>query len=216
LKAGRQTRDFLALFRKSREPLDILRGGMTFEGSPLFALYVSGSEELKFHLQNNSATTGGRQKIGSASFESVKVALEAAASTEALALEKGMIVLSTAVSGGPFIGLLGTVWGVMETFSGIARANSASLTTMAPGVAGALIATVIGLLVAIPAMFAYNFMVTTIRAITQEMDAYGSQFATAIQHAYVDSRVLSDESGTAVFVKSDFESNAPLTVAETA
>jgi biopolymer transport protein ExbB/TolQ len=74
------------------------------------------------------------------------------------------------VAGGPFIGLLGTVWGVMETFAGIARANAASLTAMAPGVAGALIATVTGLLLAIPAMFAYNFMVTTIRGITQELD----------------------------------------------
>src|SRR5205085_7985494 len=97
-------------------------------------------------------------KISATSFESVKVALERAASSQAMALEKGMIVLSTAVAGGPFIGLLGTVWGVMETFSGIARAASASLTAMAPGVAGALIATVVGLFVAIPAMFAYNFM----------------------------------------------------------
>jgi biopolymer transport protein ExbB/TolQ len=66
------------------------------------------------------------------SFDSVKVSLERVAGAQAMALEKGMIVLSTAVAGGPFIGLLGTVWGVMETFSGIARANSASLTAMAP------------------------------------------------------------------------------------
>jgi biopolymer transport protein ExbB/TolQ len=102
-------------------------------------------------------------------------------------------VLSTAVAGGPFIGLLGTVWGVMETFSGIAKANSASLTAMAPGVAGALIATVVGLFVAIPAMFAYNFMVTSIRAITQELDNFATEFATAIEHAYVDNRPLSEE-----------------------
>ena len=67
-----------------------------------------------------------------------------------MGLEKGMIVLSTAVAGGPFIGLLGTVWGVMSTFASIAENNSASLTTMAPGVAAALVATVTGLLVAIP------------------------------------------------------------------
>ena len=100
--------------------------------------------------------------------------MEEAAAAEAMSLEKGMIVLSTAVAGGPFIGLLGTVWGVMETFAGIANAGAASLTAMAPGVAGALICTVIGLLVAIPAMFSYNFMVTTIRAITQELDGFAS------------------------------------------
>src|SRR5208283_3497726 len=132
-------------------------------------------------------------KMSQGSFDSVRVSLERAASAQALALEKGMIVLSTAVAGGPFIGLLGTVWGVMETFSGIARANAASLTAMAPGVAGALICTVIGLLVAIPAMFAYNFMVTTIRAITQELDAFASEYATALEHKYVDNRSLAEE-----------------------
>ena len=104
-----------------------------------------------------------------------------------------MIVLSTAVAGGPFIGLLGTVWGVMETFSGIGIAKAATLTAMAPGVAGALIATVVGLFVAIPAMFAYNFMVTKIRAFTQELDNFATEYATAIEHAYVDTRPLADE-----------------------
>ena len=135
----------------------------------------------------------GERRISHGSFDSIRVALERAASSEALSLEKGMIVLSTAVAGGPFIGLLGTVWGVMETFAGIAKANSASLTAMAPGVAGALIATVIGLLVAIPAMFAYNFMVTTIRAITQELDGFATEYATQIEHKYVDNRPLADE-----------------------
>ena len=119
--------------------------------------------------------------------------MEEAAAGEAMGLEKGMIVLSTAVAGGPFIGLLGTVWGVMETFSGIANAGGASITAMAPGVAGALICTVVGLLVAIPAMFSYNFMVTSIRAITQELDGFGARYANQIEHRYVDNRPLSEE-----------------------
>jgi hypothetical protein len=81
----------------------------------------------------------------------------------------------------------------METFSGIAKAQSASLTAMAPGVAGALIATVTGLFVAIPAMFAYNYMVTSIRGITQELDAFASEYATAMEHKYVDNRPLAEE-----------------------
>src|SRR5262249_36595637 len=112
--------------------------------------------------------------------------------SQALALEKGMIILSTAVAGGPFIGLFGTVWGVMETFSGIGIANAASLNAMAPGVAAALLATVAGLSVAIPAMFAYNYMVTTIRAITQELDGFANQYATALEHKYVDNRSIMD------------------------
>ena len=77
-------------------------------------------------------------------------------------------------------------------------ANAASLTAMAPGVAGALIATVVGLFVAIPAMFAYNFMVTKIRAFTQELDAFAIRYVTQIEHTYVDARPLGEEIADAV------------------
>ncbi len=166
-----------------------------YDGAPAYELYCVGVEELNYQLEAQPRPGDtGRTRVSTGSFETVRVALERAASAEALSLEKGMIILSTAVAGGPFIGLLGTVWGVMETFSGIARANAASLTAMAPGVAGALIATVAGLFVAIPAMFAYNYMVTTIRAITQELDGFASEFATQLEHQYVDNRPLATKS----------------------
>lgn len=191
--ARKWSKKFLAAYTETRDPLDLKRKSGEFEGAPAYQVYIRGADELDYHLQNNPVTVKGRPRVSTASFEAVKVTLEEAAGAEAMALEKGMIVLSTAVAGGPFIGLLGTVWGVMETFAGIARANSASLTAMAPGVAGALIATVIGLLVAIPAMFGYNFMVTTIRGITQELDGFTSRFATQIEHAYVDNRDLEEK-----------------------
>jgi len=213
--ARKWARKFFTAYEASRDPLDVKRKGETFEGAPAYQLYIRGADELEYHLKNypvqvkarpdqtSDATLGhgsteifvrtNTTRISSASFEAVKVVMEEAAAAEAMALEKGMIVLSTAVAGGPFIGLLGTVWGVMETFAGIATAGSASLTAMAPGVAGALICTVIGLLVAIPAMFSYNFMVTTIRAITQELDGFSSRFANQMEHRYVDSRPLSEE-----------------------
>ncbi len=191
--ARRAAKKFFAAYGATRDPLDIKRKGGNYEGAPAYQLYSRAADELDYHLKHNPVTVKGQRRISTASFEAVKVTLEEAAATEAMALEKGMIVLSTAVAGGPFIGLLGTVWGVMETFAGIARANAASLTAMAPGVAGALIATVTGLLVAIPAMFAYNFMVTTIRHITQELDGYATRYATQIEHAYVDNRPLSEE-----------------------
>jgi biopolymer transport protein ExbB/TolQ len=212
--ARRAAKKFFAAYRETRDPLDIYRRKEQFDGAPAYELYVTGAEETEYHLKNNPINIERVQsvvpgistqaqtdviarsittKISHGSFDSVRVALERAASTEALSLEKGMIILSTAVAGGPFIGLLGTVWGVMETFSGIARAQAASLTAMAPGVAGALIATVTGLFVAIPAMFAYNYMVTTIRAITQELDAFANEYATALEHKYVDNRAIADE-----------------------
>lgn len=191
--ARKWSRQFFGTYGAGRDPLELKRKGAEFSGAPAYQLYLRGAEELEFHLQRNPVDVRGEKRISSASFEAVKVILEEAAATEAMALEKGMIVLSTAVAGGPFIGLLGTVWGVMETFAGIAKANAASLTAMAPGVAGALIATVIGLLVAIPAMFAYNFMVTTIRGITQELDGFASRYANQIEHVYVDNRALAEE-----------------------
>jgi biopolymer transport protein TolQ len=218
-RARKMARKFFAAYRSTRDPMEIFRKKLEFDGAPAYELYFVGAEETEYHLKNNPVeltqvqsvnngegkkSSGGfaetdhlaksiLTKISHASFESVKVALERAASAEALSLEKGMIVLSTAVAGGPFIGLLGTVWGVMETFSGVAKANAASLAAMAPGVAGALIATVIGLMVAIPAMFAYNFMVTTVRAITQELDGFATELATQLEHKYVDNRALADE-----------------------
>jgi biopolymer transport protein TolQ len=213
--ARKWARKFFTAYEATRDPLEIKRKGEVFDGAPAYNLYIRGADELEYHLKNYPVEVKARAdltseptighgntetfvrsnttRVSSASFEAVKVVMEEAAAAEAMALEKGMIVLSTAVAGGPFIGLLGTVWGVMETFAGIATAGSASLTAMAPGVAGALICTVIGLLVAIPAMFSYNFMVTTIRSITQELDGFTSRFANQMEHRYVDKRPLSDE-----------------------
>ena len=217
LIARAATKKFLDTYASTRDPLDIQRTNQEFDGAPAYQLYIRGADELAYQLKNNPVSVAGRirpvvelppgienehtdllaranlTKISTASFDAVRVTLEEAAGAEAMGLEKGMIVLSTAVAGGPFIGLLGTVWGVMSTFASIAENNSASLTTMAPGVAAALVATVTGLLVAIPAMFAYNFMVTTIRGITQELDGFATRYATQIEHVYVDNRPLAEE-----------------------
>lgn len=217
-KASKMSKRFFEAYRSTRDPMEIFNQSEEFTGAPAYEVYYGGAEELAYHLKNNpvqvarapsinlntvpeaargvntdmlarSITT----KISHPSFESVKVALERNVSAQAMALEKGMIILTTAVAGGPFIGLLGTVWGVMETFAGIAITKAASLTAMAPGVAGALIATVVGLFVAIPAMFAYNYMVTMIRNITQQLDNFTTEYATAIEHAYVDNRPVAEE-----------------------
>ena len=97
-----------------------------------------------------------------------------------------MIILATAVSGSPFLGLLGTVWGVMDTFSGVAMAGTPNLAAMAPGVSGALLTTVVGLLVAIPAMFGYNFLVTSLRAMIVQTDNFAAQLSSDFEHRFVD------------------------------
>jgi biopolymer transport protein TolQ len=213
--ARKSSKKFYEAYNSTRDPLDIQKRGEEFDGAPAYQLYIRGADELAYQLKNNpvkvKATVASsiapegphtntdflakatNVKISMASFEAVKVVMEEGAGAEAITLEKGMIVLSTAVAGGPFIGLLGTVWGVMSTFAGIAASHAATLTAMAPGVAAALLTTVTGLLVAIPAMFAYNFMVTTIRHLTQELDGFASRYANQIEHVYVDHRPLSEE-----------------------
>ncbi len=211
--ARRRSKSFFEEYRKTRDPLELFRKGLSFEGAPVFEVYKVGAEQLMLHLKHvlpkfllqNSANSGipkGPRKpfsprgstlfnehvsmVSRDSFESVRMALNRAIGEQMLVLEKGMIVLATAVAGGPVLGLLGTVWGVMETFSGIAKVQAVSLIAMAPGIAGALVTTVIGLCVAIPAMFAYNFMITVIRSIVQELENFAGEFTTAIEYWYVE------------------------------
>lgn len=192
--ARRQSRRFFAAFEATRDPLELSRRDeAAFPGAPAYVVYAAAAEEVAFQLREQPVLVDGQARITRTGLKSVKVNLERVVAEEALELEKGMIILSTAVAGGPFIGLLGTVWGVMDTFAGVARAAAATLTAMAPGVSGALITTVVGLLVAIPAMFAYNYTVTSIRSITQRLDAFAAEFLTAVEHQHADNRPLADQ-----------------------
>ncbi len=191
--AQRRRDQFLSLFRTDRQPLRIYTDRIRFDGAPLFAVYKAGCQELTFQLLGSAEvdeTFRGRldtaPRISPAQMRVVTSAMERAVGETALRLEGQMIVLATAVSGAPFLGLLGTVWGVMETFSDVAAAGSASLAAMAPGVSAALITTVTGLLVAIPAMFGYNYLITTLRAIIVGLDNFAAELASEFEHKYVD------------------------------
>lgn len=190
--ARKQSERFSALFRRDRDPLRIYEADLHFEGSPLHRIYRAGCDELCFQMLGSTEvdeTFRGRietaPKITPAQMRAVTAAMERAVGESALRLESHMNILSMAVSGAPFIGLLGTVWGVMDAFSGIAMAGNANLSAMAPGVSGALVTTVVGLLVAIPAMFGYNFLVTTVRTAIVESDNFAAELASAIEHRFV-------------------------------
>jgi biopolymer transport protein ExbB/TolQ len=192
-RARTATRRFLKRFRTARKPLAIYQGREVYPDSPTFAVYMAGCRELTFHLLgtteiDDTFTTrlAEAERITPTAMNAVRSALEREVGEQALKMEDRMTVLATAVSGAPFLGLLGTVWGVMDTFSAIAASNNASLTTMAPGVSGALITTVTGLLVAIPAMFGYNFLVVTIRGMTVELDNFAGELAASFDHRYLD------------------------------
>jgi biopolymer transport protein ExbB/TolQ len=194
-RAKKATALFLKKFRATRKPLNLYQARERFADAPAYAVYLAGCRELSYHMMGTEEldeTYGVRlseaDKISPVAMAAVKSAMEREVGEQALLLEDKMILLATAVSGAPFLGLLGTVWGVMDTFSGIAAAGQANLAAMAPGVSGALITTVVGLLVAIPAMFGYNFLVTTVRGLTVELDNFAAELASSFEHRYLDTK----------------------------
>ena len=108
-------------------------------------------------------------------------AIQRGIARQSLRYETSMIFLATIVSGAPFLGLLGTVWGVMESFSAVANETSASIRTLAPGVSAALLTTIAGLVVAIPSMFGYNFLLGKVKQLSTEIENYASSLADRLE-----------------------------------
>ena len=114
--------------------------------------------------------------------ESIRSAIDCSVANQALELEDQMGLLATAVSAAPFLGLLGTVWGVMDAFSGMADSGSAALSAVAPGISGALLTTIIGLIVALPSMIGYNLLSSKIRFIAVQMDNFSQELISRISN----------------------------------
>jgi biopolymer transport protein TolQ len=187
-RARRLNQLFDAEFRAQPNVMAIFDRRVQVEGCPLFTVYQEGCVELDARLRRGGSRER-RDIISLKSMEHVKRALEGAVAREALKLESGLILLAIAVSGAPFLGLLGTVWGVMSAFSYVAmeavKGGRADLATMAPGVAAALVTTVAGLLVAIPSMFGYNWLVHHLRVFTVNLDNFAQQLVSKMETEYL-------------------------------
>lgn len=183
-RAKRLNQFFNTEYRTQKSVLDVFDRRVQADGCPLFVVYQTGSLELDTRLKNPDGN-GRKRYVSLKSMEHVKRSLENAVAQESLKLESGLILLAIAVSGAPFLGLLGTVWGVMSTFGHIAQQGSASMAAMAPGVAAALISTVAGLLVAIPSMFGYNWLVHNLRVQTVELDNFAQDLVSKMETEYL-------------------------------
>jgi biopolymer transport protein ExbB/TolQ len=157
-RATRLNQLFNAEYRTQKNVLDVYDRRVQADGCPMFMVYQAGSVELDTRLKNPDGN--GRKR-----FVSLK---------------------GIAVSGAPFLGLLGTVWGVMSTFGHIAQQGSATMAAMAPGVAAALITTVAGLLVAIPSMFGYNWLVHNLRVLTVQLDNFAQDLVSKMETEYLE------------------------------
>jgi biopolymer transport protein TolQ len=173
---NRRTNEFLRLFRAGRGLPDPRILATT--QSPLAAVYAAGHRELQ--SQVGGGNPPGRLK----SLHAVTVSMQLAAAEEVRCSEKYMSWMATTGSVTPFIGLFGTVWGVMDSFAGLGSAGAASLRAVAPGIAEALITTAAGLFAAIPAVIAYNYFVRNIKDLGQRMDNFAMEVAAQVEKMF--------------------------------
>jgi biopolymer transport protein ExbB len=179
-KTDKDNKKFLSRFQKAgaADLLDLDKGA-NYPNSTLYGLYQAGLREIKKrqHVGENLALSG-------ASMDAIKAAIDADLVRETQRQNAGMVLLTIAISGGPFLGLLGTVVGVMITFAAIAAAGDVNVNAIAPGIAAALLATVAGLGVAIPALFGYNYLASRIKNITIAMQIFVDEFVTRAAELY--------------------------------
>lgn len=173
-KAKQESKSFTGIFWETRNLARVDDSSRRFTGSPLAHVFASGYRELAHLLQEGGRE--GRYSGQGDSLETVRHALRRAEMEEAFNLERGITFLATVASAAPFIGLFGTVWGIMNAFHGLGLAKSSTLQAVAPGISEALVATAIGLAAAIPAAVAYNYFAVTVRRFRESMHKFSEEF----------------------------------------
>jgi biopolymer transport protein ExbB len=148
--------------------------------SPLYRIYHIGSQEI------GKRVLSGRM-LSSRSIQAIRASLDGGYIRENHALNDGLVFLTISIAGGPFMGLLGTVVGVMITFAAIAATGEVNISAIAPGLAAALVATVAGLLVAIPALLGYNYLVSRLKTVTADLQIFIDEFVTKMAEYYSNS-----------------------------
>ena len=185
-RARKQNAVFLTVFRKSSRFSEVQASCASLPASPLVGLFQSGYAELTAQMrtvaEHRPTDAGGRPTLRS--LEAVDRALLRASTTEIARLEHRVAFLATTASITPYIGLFGTVWGIMTAFQEIAGAGSTSLGVVGPPIAEALLATALGLFAAIPAVYFYNHLTSHIKAFANEMEDFSLEFLTIAERNF--------------------------------
>ncbi len=185
-KTARQNAQFLGVFRKSSRFSEVQASCGALPASSLVGLFQSGYAELMAQMRTTSdarpAEASGRPTLRS--MEGVDRALLRASTTELARLEHRIAFLATTASITPYIGLFGTVLGIVSAFTAIAGTGSSSLAVVAPGIASALIATAAGLFAAIPAVYFYNDLTSRVKALANEMEDFSLEFLTIAERNF--------------------------------
>ena len=184
-RANSDSQRFLEFFWKTKK-FDLINAQLDrFVNSPLTVLFNEGYDELKKLMEKGDhpdEPSGISTDLGG--IDNITRALRRATTSEITRLEKYLTFLATTGSTAPFIGLFGTVWGIMTAFKGIGETGSASLSVVAPGIAEALIATAIGLVAAIPAVMGYNHFQNKIKVLIAGMDSFSTEFLNIVQRTF--------------------------------
>ena len=175
----RQSDQFLKIFRATKGVAN--PQGLVSAGSPFANVYAAGYRELQSQM---TGTTSNPTPQRLKSLQAVTVSMQLASTDEVRRVEKGMSWLATTAGVAPFIGLFGTVWGIIDAFSGLGTSGSASLRAVAPGIAEALVTTAAGLFAAIPALIAYNYFLGDIRDLAQRLDTFANEFTSQIEKTF--------------------------------
>jgi biopolymer transport protein TolQ len=176
-RAKRESERFIEIFWERRNLSSIHDASRELSASPVGQVFRSGYEELvrvSRSKKESSASDNLTTELGGV--DNVSRAMKRATSVEITKMEKNCSFLATTASSAPFVGLFGTVWGIMDAFRGLSVTHSSSIQAVAPGIAEALIATAVGLAAAIPALMAYNYFVQQIKFIAVEMDNFQHEF----------------------------------------
>ena len=174
-EAKSQSARFIEIFWESRNLASIHEASQELEASPVAHVFIAGYEELLRVSRRNAAETEGLTTDLSG-VDNVARAMKRAANVELTKLEQTLTFLATTSGSTPFIGLFGTVWGIMNAFRGLSVTRSSTIQAVAPGIAEALIATAGGLVAAIPALIAYNHFLQEIRVLTADMENFTQEF----------------------------------------
>ena len=174
----RESDQFLRIFRATRGVAN--PQALASAGSPFAPVYAAGYRELQSQVTPGNPQPTGKLK----SLSAVTVSMQLATAEEVRRVEKGMSWLATTGSVTPFIGLFGTVWGIIDAFAGLGNAGSASLRAVAPGIAEALVTTAAGLFAAIPAVIFYNQFLQNIRDLAQRLDTFALEVTAQIEKTF--------------------------------
>ncbi len=176
-RAGQETKNFLTKFRGGARLADLADVSKPMNHSPVAALFKAAFHEVS---QNSIEGAGGRT-LDADSIEDVERMIARTAAARTREMERSLTFLATVASTSPFVGLFGTVWGIMDAFARIGTSGAASIESYAPGIAEALVATAAGLAAAVPAAIAYNSFLRQVRIMTIEMEEFQLDFVHLLQ-----------------------------------